>query len=114
MRIRDWSSDVCSSDLQTPGPPRDEAPAASPLESTHAARGSASRPAARRRSAERRVGKVCVSSCCSRWSPYHLNNKILYSLYLYFIPSSLLFFLFLLFPFTLFFFFLFFLSSFFT
>src|SRR3546814_11278768 len=23
------------------------------------------------RSAERRVGKVCVSTCRSRWSPYH-------------------------------------------
>src|SRR3546814_17331936 len=23
------------------------------------------------RSEERRVGKECVSSCCSRWSPYH-------------------------------------------
>src|SRR3546814_13718836 len=24
-----------------------------------------------RRSAERRVGKECVSTCSSRWSPYH-------------------------------------------
>src|SRR3546814_16657800 len=23
------------------------------------------------RSEERRVGKECVSTCCSRWSPYH-------------------------------------------
>src|SRR3546814_9293823 len=29
------------------------------------------RPAARQRSEERRVGKECVSTCRSRWSPYH-------------------------------------------
>src|SRR3546814_14778036 len=31
----------------------------------------------RRRSEERRVGKECVSTCRSRWSPYHKkkNNK---------------------------------------
>src|SRR3546814_3653035 len=28
-------------------------------------------PAARRGSEERRVGKECVSTCRSRWSPYH-------------------------------------------
>src|SRR3546814_6550612 len=27
------------------------------------------------RSEERRVGKECVSTCRSRWSPYHENNK---------------------------------------
>src|SRR3546814_15821695 len=27
------------------------------------------------RSEERRVGKECVSTCRSRWSPYHLKNK---------------------------------------
>src|SRR3546814_15743200 len=27
------------------------------------------------RSEERRVGKECVSSCRSRWSPYHKQNK---------------------------------------
>src|SRR3546814_12065393 len=26
------------------------------------------------RSEERRVGKVCVSTCRSRWSPYHYTN----------------------------------------
>src|SRR3546814_15373779 len=31
------------------------------------------------RSEERRVGKVCVSPCSSRWSPFHQNkNKICY------------------------------------
>src|SRR3546814_18897415 len=28
------------------------------------------------RSEERRVGKECVSTCRSRWSPYHLKKKI--------------------------------------
>src|SRR3546814_20169229 len=27
------------------------------------------------RSEERRVGKECVSTCRSRWSPYHKKNK---------------------------------------
>src|SRR3546814_15790519 len=27
------------------------------------------------RSEERRVGKECVSTCRSRWSPYHYNHK---------------------------------------
>src|SRR3546814_19215811 len=27
------------------------------------------------RSEERRVGKECVSTCRSRWSPYHAKNK---------------------------------------
>src|SRR3546814_9846007 len=29
----------------------------------------------RDRSAERRVGKACVSTCRSRWSPYHSKKK---------------------------------------
>src|SRR3546814_19333865 len=29
----------------------------------------------RLRSEERRVGKECVSTCRSRWSPYHSKNK---------------------------------------
>src|SRR3546814_19493041 len=31
----------------------------------------------RARSEERRVGKECVSTCRSRWSPYHLKKKIM-------------------------------------
>src|SRR3546814_13672832 len=27
------------------------------------------------RSEERRVGKECVSTCCTRWSPYHYKKK---------------------------------------
>src|SRR3546814_7696520 len=64
MRISDWSSDVCSSDL-LPGAGERPRPGV-------AADGGAA--AARRRtprSEERRVGKECVSTCRSRWSPYH-------------------------------------------
>src|SRR3546814_5312608 len=87
LRISDWSSDVCSSDL------------VAPLRRISTIRGARSfrvaRPAAahfleqnricllagtnspphsahgRIRSEERRVGKECVSTCRSRWSPYH-------------------------------------------
>src|SRR3546814_17940848 len=33
------------------------------------------RPAATVRSEERRVGKECVSTCRSRWSPYHYKKN---------------------------------------
>src|SRR3546814_2190809 len=69
MRISDWSSDVCSSDL-----PRARAPGLD----VRSAGGGFSAPCPcirarlrRRRSEERRVGKECVSTCRSRWSPYH-------------------------------------------
>src|SRR3546814_2324700 len=86
MRISDWSSDVCSSDLTgspaaaagggeacvaiwcVPSSPRQVFPAgratASELRDSYC-RLSGSR------SEERRVGKECVSTCRSRWSPYH-------------------------------------------
>src|SRR3546814_16097167 len=35
----------------------------------------------RDRSEERRVGKECVSTCSSRWSPYHLTKKQLSNKY---------------------------------
>src|SRR3546814_11493022 len=35
----------------------------------------ASRVASKVRSEERRVGKECVSTCRSRWSPYHYKKK---------------------------------------
>src|SRR3546814_5759101 len=81
MRISDWSSDVCSSDLSThqqhdltqgsrhakEPPPR--------FASLHFCK---RRPCSLHehlrligRSEERRVGKECVSTCRSRWSPYH-------------------------------------------
>src|SRR3546814_10204465 len=73
MRISDWSSDVCSSDL--PGEHRQTHPdiaRRSCRTSGHLAwpdRSSAVPQA--QRSEERRVGKECVSTCRSRWSPYH-------------------------------------------
>src|SRR3546814_1687492 len=84
MRISDWSSDVCSSDL---GDPVTAAalramhsnPAAPWSNDRLAAEANVSRPTLARRftalvgrrSGERRVGKECVSTCRSRWSPYH-------------------------------------------
>src|SRR3546814_10475728 len=75
MRISDWSSDVCSSDLSRwfrrlgdhhPGRHlRDRRPA---VPRGHHRRAGA---LAEERSEERRVGKECVSTCRSRWSPYH-------------------------------------------
>src|SRR3546814_8317370 len=68
MRISDWSSDVCSSDLARPRPRR-----TSPRRARRSAAwpGSAATAARAGRSEERRVGKECVSTCRSRWSPYH-------------------------------------------
>src|SRR3546814_8672638 len=80
LRISDWSSDVCSSDLA--------------LDHGHQPEGADVRLADVEdllgragldefgqhlaavmmrilRSEERRVGKECVSTCRSRWSPYH-------------------------------------------
>src|SRR3546814_5147238 len=80
MRISDWSSDVCSSDLpagrrkepffmsmQAPllGPRDFEYPAI--MLSGYVDHGMY----LHFRSEERRVGKECVSTCRSRWSPYH-------------------------------------------
>src|SRR3546814_21085552 len=95
MRISDWSSDVCSSDLivrlcQWAGFAWDRelgdtlplsrytltAPGADKWR-RHAAliepRLAALPPLVERarRSEERRVGTECVSTCRSRWSPYH-------------------------------------------
>src|SRR3546814_15580938 len=95
MRISDWSSDVCSSDLidlQTARlhvggwtldnlklnatRPQPEHWRVS-LDS-HQAAGSLAWPAASgaiARSEERRVGKECVSTCRSRWSPEHKKKQ---------------------------------------
>src|SRR3546814_11934236 len=100
MRISDWSSDVCSSDLWHFGPKAQE------VWSIFAAHGLAAElvedasgdlvpppgsvppaflcfdewgeetaPVLAWRSDERRVGKECVSTCRSRWSPYHETTK---------------------------------------
>src|SRR3546814_12123798 len=108
MRISDWSSDVCSSDLGLLFVPRDlflplvallrfqghgrDGASLQPREGDRLSRHFAIAiftfvDAAQRcvdlgdqlalavtgtkRSEERRVGKECVSTCRSRWSPYH-------------------------------------------
>src|SRR3546814_10057635 len=97
MRISDWSSDVCSSDLSHPLDMDDDLIAAHrevevlmpylhlPVQSgsdrilaamnrRHSAADYlriVERLRAARRSEERRVGNECVSTGRSRWSPYH-------------------------------------------
>src|SRR3546814_11490641 len=103
MRISDWSSDVCSSDLQRQRVALARALAIEPrvllLDEPFGALDAKVRKDLRRwlrqlhnqtgyttifvtheqeealeladRSEERRVGKECVSTCRSRWSPYH-------------------------------------------
>src|SRR3546814_1110107 len=76
MRISDWSSDVCSSDLLLiaaghachHGRGRGHGMAGGAGTETIAHRPCIGRAM---RSEERRVGKECVSTCRSRWSPYH-------------------------------------------
>src|SRR3546814_5785873 len=87
MRISDWSSDVCSSDLTPtrllnfivlPAKGQQAQPSRRwMVTSTWSARRLHRLPksccsfAKQWRSEERRVGKECVSTCRSRWSPYH-------------------------------------------
>src|SRR3546814_2811416 len=86
MRISDWSSDVCSSDLSTAVPALGNRICPHSVRhhgSIHLLHGKAgasppdrlqaqdSDSGALPRSEERRVGKECVSTCRSRWSPYH-------------------------------------------
>src|SRR3546814_11249388 len=101
MRISDWSSDVCSSDLtdqaeaerggnqiQQHGHGRSSQDAAAPPPRPQSRRRALSTTTrdepdmaaaaisgvakpAIARSEERRVGKECVSKCRTRWSPYH-------------------------------------------
>src|SRR3546814_3659787 len=94
MRISDWSSDVCSSDLA-----EDELMVICQIETASGVAsiaeiaavdgvdclfigpwdlsadlgrlGGFDDPKVRERSEERRVGKECVSTCRYRWSPYH-------------------------------------------
>src|SRR3546814_16053178 len=117
MRISDWSSDVCSSDLLIPAdasgalqsteskvgpyelndfflhyivryglPPskiaflawhawRDPVRGAWPINFPESARNGYDLPTLRHRSEERRVGKRCVSTCQTRWSPDHSKKK---------------------------------------
>src|SRR3546814_14155317 len=101
MRISDWSSDVCSSDLLpnitalnqgtgpsfldettgqvvcgTPDAPISGCIAFNPFNlqdpnTVAALRAAASPASSNSRSEERRAGNECVSTCRSRWSPYH-------------------------------------------
>src|SRR3546814_5019677 len=82
MRISDWSSDVCSSDLFGPairklgygrGWGRPWSAEEDALLSRAYAQGLSLTPLKQQlgRSEERRVGKECVSTCRYRWSPYH-------------------------------------------
>src|SRR3546814_2586705 len=73
MRISDWSSDVCSSDLlQLPGFAGQPAIQSDAFLDTMRERVLAYVDDQKlTRSEERRVGKECVSTCRSRWSPYH-------------------------------------------
>src|SRR3546814_20366545 len=73
MRISDWSSDVCSSDLSGPAVQVDDSLVRKRtiLRLHRLVAQARRRIASSRRSEERRVGKECVSTCRSRWSPYH-------------------------------------------
>src|SRR3546814_8134309 len=73
MRISDWSSDVCSSDLLSLFS-RDTIALSTAIALSHAMfEGALLLGICDKivRSEERRVGKECVSTCRSRWSPYH-------------------------------------------
>src|SRR3546814_2235238 len=79
MRISDWSSDVCSSDLggvTSVAAVRVTAPDHAPgvveyLPRARTLTCSAEPGMTGERSEERRVGKESVSTCRYRWSPYH-------------------------------------------
>src|SRR3546814_19360109 len=102
MRISDWSSDVCSSDLVAVDRHRfarwflctaesmpvdgdfafvalDEAQLGIDPERGHVFTDRMLHVRGREetmRSEERRVGQECVSTCRSRWSPYHYKKKL--------------------------------------
>src|SRR3546814_20882987 len=86
MRISDWSSDVCSSDLHPSKIkssiewPALAGYAPSVFYQESACRSSQNtrlwKPKSPSRSEERRVGKECVSPCRSRWSPYPQKKKV--------------------------------------
>src|SRR3546814_16851023 len=85
MRISDWSSDVCSSDLAAAGGGVAAglvagvagvwAKAAAAARTSAAAQALLVRTSIGVRSEERRVGKECVSTCRSRWSPYNYKKN---------------------------------------
>src|SRR3546814_13858655 len=105
MRISDWSSDVCSSDLQSSSrlwaapastlPSRGDRPRRNHVPHRgHCLRRTGKIPRSPpvpqsgrhregtetlARSEERRVGKECVSTGRSRWSPVHYKKKTVYN-----------------------------------
>src|SRR3546814_11880084 len=75
MRISDWSSDVCSSDLSLQF---DRTTAAIPRAQPRALHRQFRillQSALKHRSEERRVGKECVRTCRSGWPRYHKKKK---------------------------------------
>src|SRR3546814_18470561 len=75
MRISDWSSDVCSSDLHQSRRIRQPKGTVSSAGAGRRVSQGEDSLCAEVRSEERRVGKECVSTCRSRWSPYHYKKK---------------------------------------
>src|SRR3546814_3996930 len=77
MRISDWSSDVCSSDLELTqletlsNHAKKQPSEALKMNGSSAKLWKSKRRPPGPRSEESRVGKECVSTCRSRWSPYH-------------------------------------------
>src|SRR3546814_18250864 len=100
MRISDWSSDVCSSDLALQKQQRElpstreadqeleelfprtadqpglfeqvgQAAVRADIPPSKVTTLAPTAPTLQGRTEERRVGKECVSTCRSRWSPYH-------------------------------------------
>src|SRR3546814_6407461 len=72
MRISDWSSDVCSSDLLDAAVSRVvDGVMGEAVDIDIAVELAIDAREQIERSEERRVGKECVSTCRSRWSPYH-------------------------------------------
>src|SRR3546814_6151335 len=74
LRISDWSSDVCSSDLNRRAVSAARSVRRAQMRASAIGRTSVS-ASSWSRSEERRVGKECVSTCRSRWSTYHKKNK---------------------------------------
>src|SRR3546814_17143847 len=86
LRISDWSSDVCSSDLNAQDHDRDHRDPVAFVPKAHILHQSVpfthycwrGLPPREWRSAVRRAGNVCVSTGRSRWSPFHSKTKKIY------------------------------------